>query len=174
MKATAKEFALSQIAPYFHNPRLCGYDSIHGGCLYRTDAGQMCVVGKNMLPCALEEYGSRLIDILDILMDWNQDDIFRPEVLDILTDKQWRQLQEVHDAIAERKTERSVELKIIELGLFTLDELKQYIQDALVRRAARRKMLRRTSKRRNNVKASKRAMVPSVLMRSGSDGSWIK
>ena len=34
---TAKQFALEQIAPYFKNPSLCGYNSETNECVYKTE-----------------------------------------------------------------------------------------------------------------------------------------
>lgn len=155
MKATAKEFALKQIAPYYHNPRLCGYDSYNGQCLYRTDAGQMCVVGMNMKPEALGKYGSAQVEISEILSVYDQNDIFRPDVVGILTDHQWRALQSAHDAISEHKM-GVLHNALTDLGLFTLDELEQYVQDALQRKVARRRMIRKASKRRNRVRDTRK------------------
>lgn len=153
MKATAKEFALKQIAPYYHNSRLCGYDS--GQCLYRTDAGQMCVVGMNMLPDVLDRYAQTQVEISEILSVYDQEDIFRSDVVGILTDHEWRALQSVHDAISEHKM-GVLHNALTDLGLFTLDELNQYVQDALQRKVARRRMIRKASNRRNRVRDTRK------------------
>ena len=120
-----KEFALSQIAPYYKDKNLCAtHNKI---CQYLTDDGRMCVAGKVMLPEVRGKYYilDGISPIGGILNDYSQAEIFIPEVVDILTDMQWVYLQGIHDAIALYNDEVILE-RIGGLNLFTFDELKEY------------------------------------------------
>lgn len=44
---TPKEFALKTIAPYYSNPSTCGFNGI--SCLYLTEDGRKCAVGKYLV-----------------------------------------------------------------------------------------------------------------------------
>lgn len=44
---TKKEFALSQIAPYYKDRSLCGYEG--SKCRYKTFEGKMCVFGERTM-----------------------------------------------------------------------------------------------------------------------------
>jgi len=114
-----KEFALSQIAPYFKDPSTCGIENRR--CKYITSDGRMCVVGKNMLNPS--KGGSIHIDAL--LSIFTEEEIFKPEAVGILSTKEWGRLQYIHDEIAV-PTPAGISHYIDVLGLFTYDELLQY------------------------------------------------
>ncbi len=124
-----KQFALEQIAPYYNDPRICGMN-VDFDCEYYTKDGRMCVAGKNLIDP--EKYRGCAIDIAGLIKDYTQE-IFKPEVRDILTIRQWTLLQRVHDKIASRHSrldyEESLQKDITNLNLFTLDELKQFAQN---------------------------------------------
>lgn len=120
-KPTAKEFALAQIAPYFKDPSTCGYSEENKQCEYLTSDGRMCVAGKNMLNPSLSN-----ISICEILDDQDQSEVFKPEVVGILTKSQWSNLQTLHDGIALKRDEYSIKTRIGNLGLFTYEELVEY------------------------------------------------
>jgi hypothetical protein len=117
-----KEFALSQLAPYLKDPSTCGFNKENGTCEYLTEDNKMCVAGKNMIEPKFGIYK----DILDILAEneEEQEGIFKPEVVGILTNQEWKHMQSVHDNIAvspdniDRLKER---IKL--LNLFTYEEL---------------------------------------------------
>lgn len=96
---TKKEFILANIAPYYHNPEICGYDKEKNSCQYLTNEGKMCVAGKNML---YPESFSNDINIKDIIADGGQL-VLKEESRNILTSEDWSNLQYLHDMIAERK-----------------------------------------------------------------------
>lgn len=118
---TKKEFALSQLAPYLANPSTCGYNEENSSCLYLTDEGKMCVAGKNMLNPKLFDNN---VSIEDILTHNFQEEVFKPEVVDILDTFEWQKLQNIHDNIAVNNFEK-VETHINELNLFTFEELQE-------------------------------------------------
>lgn len=123
MKPTPKEFALQQIAPYFKNPDLCGYDE--HGCMNITPDGRMCVAGKNYLPEIKEKHPSTSVLNLAYLFKNDQSRVFLPESVYILTWEEWGDLQSMHDAIA-REREHSLKVAIRNLNLFTYEELVEY------------------------------------------------
>lgn len=114
---TKKEFALSQIAPYYKNPETCGYEEEN--CVYKTEDGRMCVFGKNLL-----KYHPRFEEnnAATLLAEYGES-ILRPEARGILTKLEWDRLQRLHDAIAAKKDLTGY---IIDLGLFTFEELENY------------------------------------------------
>ena len=116
-----KEFALSQIAPYLKNPNTCGFNKKNGTCEYLTQDNKMCVAGKNMIKPKISLYK----DILDILSenDGDQVGIFKPEVVGILTNQEWKHLQSIHDTIAvSPENEDRLKERIKRLNLFTYEE----------------------------------------------------
>ena len=117
-----KEFALSQLAPYLANPSTCGVDENSESCLYLTPDGRMCVAGKNMI--TPKDYG--IASILTLLENNHQEQegLFKPEVVGILTNKEWSLMQRIHDSIAIH-TDNVDRLKdrITLLNLFTYEEL---------------------------------------------------
>lgn len=123
-----KEFALQEIAPYYKDPSICGYNETTEKCMNLTTDGRMCVAGKNLLP-RLKTVGSSL-DINGILFEngSNQSNVFIPEVVGILTNYEWERLQKIHDAIAVKKPEYILIERINTLGLFTFEELKEYVK----------------------------------------------
>jgi hypothetical protein len=124
MKTTEerKEFALSQIAPYLKDPSTCGFNKSEGTCEYLDPNGNMCVAGKNMIKAEFGIYK----DILDVLAEneEEQEGIFKPEVVGILTNQEWKHLQSVHDNIAVSPDNiHRLKERIGLLNLFTYEEL---------------------------------------------------
>lgn len=118
-----KKFALDQIAPYYHDPSLCGYED--GFCKYLTHEGKMCVAGKNLLnPKAA---GGTIVDILE---GRDQIEVFKPNAANILSNAEWGMLQAIHDKIATKGkinlSLTTMEGYITRLNLFTLEELKSW------------------------------------------------
>lgn len=130
MSRDKKEFALSQIAPYYYNRSLCAIN-IDNTCSYKTKEGKMCVAGKNF-----SEEGYKLVKskgeltscIYSLIQDLSQASLFKPEVVGILITQEWSNLQSIHDAIAMNFDETTLEKHIKRLDLFTLDELKEYCE----------------------------------------------
>lgn len=118
-----KQFALEQIAPYFKNPDLCGFDDELSECVYETKDGKMCVAGKCMTPKARMEYIGVSTSIYAIINRSSQDKIFKKDFVDVLTKEEWNELQCLHDAIA---NEYNLQKAIDKLGLFTYEELVEY------------------------------------------------
>lgn len=115
-----KAFALAQIAPYYKDKSLCGFNKTKIMCEYLTEDGNMCVAGKNMLEP--EKWGT--ITIIEILKTTPQDKVFKPEAVDVLTTNQWGRLQFIHDVIGFIGID-AVKSRIKILGLFTLKELQE-------------------------------------------------
>lgn len=131
MNRDPKQFALEQVAPYYLDPSTCGYDPETKKCEYLTKDGRMCVAGKNMLHP--EKYGTEagvsiFPSISGILGKYsNQADVFKPEVVGILSDDEWLWLQRVHDTIASRaQLQPKSGMWLLAEALFTYDELVQY------------------------------------------------
>ena len=118
--AEQKEFALSQLAPYLKDPSTCGYDVNTNSCEYLAPNGNMCVAGKNMIEPKFGLYQG----IDDLLDNDEQEDIFKPEAVGILSTIQWVRMQSIHDTIA-CHTDDIDRLKgrITRLNLFTYEEL---------------------------------------------------
>jgi hypothetical protein len=117
-----KEFALSQLAPYLKDPSTCGFNKDEGTCEYLMPDGRMCVAGKNMIEPKFKTYE----DILDVLSEneEQQEGVFKPEVVGILTNQEWKHLQSIHDniAVSPDNIDRLKE-RIERLNLFTYEEL---------------------------------------------------
>jgi len=117
-----KEFALSQLAPYLKDPSTCGFNKDSGTCEYLMPDGRMCVAGKNMIEPKFGIYK----DILDLLSknEEEQEGIFKPEVVGILTNQEWKDMQSIHDniVVAFNNVDRLKE-RIKRLNLFTYEEL---------------------------------------------------
>ena len=121
-KEEKKEFALAQLAPYLVDPTTCGFEKENGNCEYLTPDGRMCVAGKNMVN---PEYNIHK-DINDLLADNNdeQEGLFKPEVVGILENKEWKYMQMIHDCIATQPEKRyELESRINKLNLFSIEEL---------------------------------------------------
>lgn len=117
-----KEFALSQLAPYYADPSTCGYNKETTSCEYKTPDGRMCVAGKNMIEPKFGVYR----DIETILADNNykQEELFKPEVVGILTNNEWQYMQGIHDTIAGHPNNVDrLKDRIQRLNLFTFEEL---------------------------------------------------
>lgn len=113
-----KSFALEQIAPYYKNRNLCGFNG--SNCCYYTN-GKMCVFGKNLI----DPKGTRNIDA-DQLLEQYGEDILKPESRGILTKEEWKSLQCIHDSIALKDTK--IKGYCERLGLFTFQELEEYAE----------------------------------------------
>ena len=117
-----KEFALSQLAPYLADPSTCGMKIDSETCEYLTPEGKMCVAGKNMIEPKFGLYKG-IDDILDEL-DHEQEGLFKPEVVGILTTTEWNNMQRIHDTIAiHRNNIDRLKDRIKQLNLFTFEEL---------------------------------------------------
>lgn len=115
-----KEFALSQLAPYFADPKTCGYDAEKKFCQYITSDGRMCVLGKNMLHPKTFMDGEGAFSILSGNL---QKDVLKPEAVDILTPREWEKMQHIHDALADNGSLNEIKTLIEMLNLFTYEEL---------------------------------------------------
>jgi hypothetical protein len=117
-----KEFALSQLAPYYADPSTCGYNDESTNCEYLMPDGRMCVAGKNMVNPRFE-WHQGIGDILDG-NDREQEGIFKPEVVGILSNSQWDLMQRIHDTIAVHTNDvDKLKDRIQRLNLFTFEEL---------------------------------------------------
>lgn len=116
-----KEFALSQLAPYFKDPSTCGYDKDTTNCEYLTSNGNMCVAGKNMIN---PKFG--LYEGIDDILEENDNEqygVFKPEVVGILTTQEWKRMQSIHDTIANNfRNVDTLKERIQRLNLFTYEE----------------------------------------------------
>lgn len=126
---TKKEFCLKELAPYYKDPSTCGYNESIEMCVNLTKDGRMCVAGKNLLPEKRILNSAMSIDSIFMENDRDQSKIFIPEVVGILTNYEWTLLQQIHDAIATKKDESILKVRIYNLNLFSLEELKEYICD---------------------------------------------
>jgi hypothetical protein len=117
-----KEFALSQLAPYLADPTTCGYDKKTKNCQYLDLNGNMCVAGKNMIEAKLDFFKG-IDDILEENDD-NQNGVFKPEVVGIMTNQEWKYMQGIHDTIAvQPENVDRLKDRINQLNLFTYEEL---------------------------------------------------
>ncbi len=122
-----KEFALSQLAPYLADPSICAINKEHQQCEYLMPDGRMCVAGKNMI----NPIFGVCKNIEDILLENEEEQkgVFKPEVVGILTNQEWKHMQPIHDTIAiapENMDEEDIDRlkeRIGLLNLFTYEEL---------------------------------------------------
>jgi hypothetical protein len=120
-KQEQKEFALSQLAPYYADPSTCAKLD-NSTCLYLTNDGRMCVAGKNMINP--QKGVIKPINLILLDNDFKQEGIFKPEVVGILDNEQWGLMQGIHDNIPTNfSKEEKLKVKIDKLNLFTFEEL---------------------------------------------------
>lgn len=113
-----KQFTLEQIAPYYANPKNCGFDGI--ACRYFTIDGKSCIVGNNLIdPKKFEKYTG---DAIRLFSENKQSEILKPESVNILSGNEWYWLQRIHDSIALRQ---NVKYFVEKSLLFTFEELQQ-------------------------------------------------
>jgi hypothetical protein len=120
--AEKKDFALSQLAPYLADPSTCAISRENQQCEYIMPDGRMCVAGKNMIE---PKFGvSKNIEDILLENEEEQKGVFKPEVVGILTNREWEKMQPIHDtiAIAPENVDRLKE-RIQLLNLFTYEEL---------------------------------------------------
>lgn len=90
------------------------------GCTYLAENGNMCVAGKNMLkPGEMSNHG-----IGHILKEHGEEQIFKPEACGILSNREWRDLQVIHDTISQESRISVIRKVVEEMGLFTMEELE--------------------------------------------------
>jgi len=119
-----KQFSLEQIAPYYHNPEVCGYDKETEKCCYKTKDGKMCVAGKNMRAEFIEIADSS--DGIWGILERNEEEfVFKNDVVGILEWNEWSYLQQIHDGIA-KQDYKIIQEYITKLDLFTLSELENF------------------------------------------------
>lgn len=97
-KQEIREFILETLLPYKQNPSICAV--IDDNCLYKTEDGRKCAIGKWMKEGEWQNYQ---YDIEDLLKDMNIN------LQDILVDKatkmnlslaNWQRIQQYHDIIS--------------------------------------------------------------------------
>lgn len=117
---TKKEFALSQIYPYYKDDSLCGI--VGTSCGYLTPDGKMCVLGKNLIDPGDPRFMGLPAD--EIFEKFGQD-ILKLEVRGILSVEEWQTLQTMHDTLANGSL-TGFEATILDADLFTIEELENY------------------------------------------------
>lgn len=119
---TKKQFILDTLLPYKNNPQLCAfkYNTIldQYSCVYLTDDGKKCAVGKHLIE---GEHQNFLGTVGELLMTYQEEDIFTPEALEQnLSIPVWTLMQRYHDVIG-NDTGRGVQLDIIEINHLVAD-----------------------------------------------------
>lgn len=114
-----KEFIISQLAEYFQDSTKCGYEG--DTCMNITSDGKMCVAGKNLLPEMRDKYPKADIETIFTIFG-SQSNFLRPEAVDILTLKEWMNLQFIHDSLANGYTLCTNTISI--LGFESPEDLK--------------------------------------------------
>jgi hypothetical protein len=132
-----KSIALSLLAPYYINPNICGIQFLDDAidtpkkhreyrCSYVTQDGNMCIGGSAMNEEFRNSHRHSLETIDAILSRYEQSEVFKPELVDVFSENEWVDLQNAHDSIA-CDNESVLDLSLDCLGLFSLDDLKQYV-----------------------------------------------
>jgi hypothetical protein len=121
-----QEFIIAQLKPYFLDPSTCGIGK--EGCMYLTHDGKMCVLGKNLTPKALEKFKDSTEKASKLLIKHGEA-ILKEESRDILSSKEWQQMQQIHDNITSSKNTYNYEFMMRSLDYLSsstcdLTELK--------------------------------------------------
>ena len=92
-----QEFIISNLKPYFLDPSTCGVGEDRS-CMYLTEDGKMCVLGKNLTPEALERFKNSE-SRAEFLLLTHGEEILKEESRGILSYYEWEQMQNIHDCI---------------------------------------------------------------------------
>ena len=93
---TTKQFIYDTLIPYFEDPSTCGYAD--NRCLYLTQSGQKCAVGKHMKPGEWQYSGNAIIDLVE---DLKLKEILTEKAFEIIPNpKIWQTMQKIHDNMA--------------------------------------------------------------------------
>jgi hypothetical protein len=112
-----REFILNTLLPYKQDPTTCGYNM--GACLYLTEDGRKCAVGKHMIDGKHQHYGG---GVISLNRRYGLDNILTEEAKAIgLSVEEWEVMQEYHDAIAKRE-DSALDFKV--MSLENISELK--------------------------------------------------
>ena len=122
---TLKQFILDTLLPYKENPETCGYDETYEQCVYLTEDGRKCAVGKHMLEGSWQN-SSADVGTLDV--KYGLEKILKKSALEqnLMVDV-WDNIQHYHDVVALNKGMHSINhaVDLLEKELnIELDELR--------------------------------------------------
>ncbi len=113
-----RQFILDTLLPYKENPELCAISSI-GNCVYLTEDGKKCAVGKHMKEGEWQKSEEIFIDLIKL---YPKELFLTEEALSYnLTNAIWLAMQEYHDSLSiddkvnSRRLEELTGLKFPEL-----------------------------------------------------------
>lgn len=91
-----KEFILNTLLPYKEDPSTCAINE-EGACLYLTDDGKKCAVGKHLIDGEHQKYKAGVYSLFRV---FDEDKILTEEAKQQhLPIKVWYIMQRYHDAI---------------------------------------------------------------------------
>ncbi len=125
---TKQQFIIDTLLPYFKDKTNCAINE-NGGCLYLTEDGRKCAVGKHLKKGKWQKHEGNIHSLLE---DYKKEDIFKKSALeqDISLDG-WKLMQIIHDSFAtidsskESTNRRLTNLERIEQ--VDLSKLKAYL-----------------------------------------------
>ena len=94
-----QEFIIKSLKPYFEDRNNCGYDKLTHRCEYKTSDGKKCAVGQYLNTDEYNESGGTFNSIGLKYTDFN--DILVDEAKNMLSLKEWSELQMIHDNLAQ-------------------------------------------------------------------------
>ena len=118
---TQKQFILDTLLPYKQDPKTC---AIEGTCLYLTEDGRKCAVGKHMKK---GKWQTKVMDVNGINDVFGLDKVLKKSALKQgFTVEQWELIQRYHDKCASyshiglmnlrvKKLEESLNIDLTEL-----------------------------------------------------------
>lgn len=125
---TKQEFIIKSLKPYFEDRNNCGYDTEALICKYETFDGKKCVVGQYFNTDIFKNSKVTFNTICSEYQDFNE--ILVDEAKNMLTSIEWRELQFLHDDMAQNGYNSDTEQylsDIEDLSNVNLTELKQML-----------------------------------------------
>ena len=93
-----RQFILDTLLPYRNDPSLCSIDKKTGYCLYLSEEGKTCAVGKHM---KAGKWQKAIMGVEELVVNYSISDIFTVDAEEQnLTIFEWYYIQNYHDSIA--------------------------------------------------------------------------
>lgn len=122
-----KQFILDTLLPYKEDPSTCAWNPVDKTCLYLTEDGRKCAVGKHLIDGVHQKF---LGDVGQLDDEYDLDKILTPEAREQkLSIKIWQAMQGYHDQLANSQFKIGKEFYIEQLENLInqpLEDLREY------------------------------------------------
>jgi hypothetical protein len=103
-KRQIKNFILKTLLPYKEDMSKCAYDKVSGLCLYLTDDGRKCAVGRWLKKGEWQEIAASALTLFEL---YGFDILLKPARDMNFTDTKWKRIQSYHDKLVNFKKSNS-------------------------------------------------------------------